>query len=396
MNQRTLFLRHLAQTSPEPLLLEIERAEGVYLYGSKGERWLDLISGIAVSSVGHRHPAVLKRIHEQTERYFHTMVYGELVLSPQVELASRLVQHLPASLDAVYLCNSGTEATEGAMKLAKRITGRPNFIAFENAYHGSSQGALSLMGSDYFKSGYGPLLPGIRTLRYNHTLDLQHINHQTAAVFVEPVQSEAGYRPPCHVWMQALAARCKEVGALLVMDEVQTGFGRTGRWFGFEHYGIIPDILTLAKGMGGGLPIGAFVSSRDNMMHFTHNPVLGHITTFGGNPLSAAAACGVLDVLETMNLDHLETLAAPFYQAQHPLLRSISGKGMMIAWTFDSFDIVKQIIQHCLTHGLLTDWFLFNANSLRICPPLTITPAEIQEALTLLTQAMDAVIQFNV
>lgn len=395
MNQRTLFLRHLAQTSPEPLLLEIERAEGVYLYGSKGERWLDLISGIAVSSVGHRHPAVLKRIHEQTERYFHTMVYGELVLSPQVELASRLVRHLPPSLDAVYLCNSGTEATEGAMKLAKRITGRPNFIAFENAYHGSSQGALSLMGSDYFKSGYSPLLPGIRTLRYNHTLDLQHINHQTAAVFVEPVQSEAGYRPPCHAWMQALAARCKEVGALLVVDEVQTGFGRTGRWFGFEHYGIIPDILTLAKGMGGGLPIGAFVSSRDNMMHFTHNPVLGHITTFGGNPLSAAAACGVLDVLETLNLDHLETLASPFYHIQHPLLRGISGKGMMIAWTFDSFDIVKQIIQHCLTHGLLTDWFLFNANSLRICPPLTITPAEIQEALTLLTQAMDAVIQVN-
>ncbi len=392
MNQRTLFLRHLAQTSPEPLMLEIERAEGVYLYGFEGERWLDLISGIAVSSIGHRHLAVLRRIKEQSERYFHTMVYGELVLSPQVELATRLVQHLPRNLNSVYLCNSGTEATEGAMKLAKRVTGRPNFISFENAYHGSSQGALSLMGNEYFKSAYGPLLPGVRTLRYNHTADLQYINEQTAAVFVEPVQSEAGYRPPCMNWMKALEARCREVGALLVVDEVQTGFGRTGRWFGFQHYGLTPDIITLAKGMGGGLPIGALVASKELMSHFTHHPVLGHITTFGGNPLSAAAALGVLDVLENMNFDELEKLATPFYEVKHPLLRGISGKGLMIAWVFDSFDIVKQIIKYCLNHGLLTDWFLFNSNSLRICPPLTITPDEVQYAIQLLESAMDAVI----
>ena len=373
-------------------MLEIERAEGVYLYGFEGEKWLDLISGIAVSSIGHRHPAVLRRIKEQSERYFHTMVYGELVLSPQVELATRLVQHLPCNLNSVYLCNSGTEATEGAMKLAKRVTGRPNFISFENAYHGSSQGALSLMGSEYFKSAYGPLLPGVRTLRYNHTADLQYINEQTAAVFVEPVQSEAGYRPPCMNWMKALEARCREVGALLVVDEVQTGFGRTGHWFGFQHYGLTPDIITLAKGMGGGLPIGALVASKELMNHFTHHPVLGHITTFGGNPLSAAAALGVLDVLENMNFDKLEKLATPFYEVKHPLLRGISGKGLMIAWVFDSFDIVKQIIKYCLNHGLLTDWFLFNSNSLRICPPLTITPDEVQYAIQLLESAMDAVI----
>lgn len=393
MNQRTLFLRHLAQTSPEPLLIEIAKAEGVFLYGPHGERWLDLISGIAVSSIGHRHPAVLKRIQEQSERYFHTMVYGELVLSPQVELATRLVSHLPSNLNSVYLCNSGTEATEGAMKLAKRVTGRPNFIAFENAYHGSSQGSLSLMGSEYFKSAFGPLLPGVRTARYNNSLDLSLINEQTAGVFVEPIQAESGYKPPCQAWMKALEARCREVGAILVVDEVQTGFGRTGKWFGFEHFGITPDIITVAKGMGGGLPIGAFISSRENMEHFTHHPVLGHITTFGGNPLSAAAALGVLDTLETMDLTAIEALAAPFYQVQHPLLLGISGKGLMIAWTFDSFDIVKSIIQQCLQHGLLTDWFLFNSNALRICPPLTITPSEILEAIRILKESMNAVLK---
>lgn len=389
MNQRTLFLRHLAQTSPEPLMLEIEKAEGVYLYGTNGERWLDLISGIAVSSVGHRHSAVLERIHAQSERYFHTMVYGELVLSPQIELATRLVSHLPANLNSVYLCNSGTEATEGAMKLAKRVTGRPHFVAFENAYHGSSQGALSLMGSEYFKSAFGPLLPGVRTIRYNNTLDLSFIDEQTAGVFVEPIQSEAGYRPPCSFWMKALEARCREVGALLIVDEVQTGFGRTGEWFGFQHYGITPDIITLAKGMGGGLPIGAFVSSFENMNQFTHQPVLGHITTFGGNPLSAAAACGVLDVVESMDLSRISSIAAPFYKVSHPLLKGISGKGLMIAWTFDSFEIVKSIIQSCLKKGLLTDWFLFNSNSLRICPPLTITPEEVEEAVRILVSCMD-------
>jgi acetylornithine/succinyldiaminopimelate/putrescine aminotransferase len=389
---RTLFLRHLAQTSPAPLALEVDRAEGSWLFDTSGKRYLDLIAGIGPSVLGHRHPQVQAAVEAQLQRYWHTLVYGEFVLSPQVRLATLLAEQLPGMPEAsVYLVNSGAEATEGAMKLAKRYTGRPEIIACHYAYHGSTQGAASLMSPDDFTLAYRPLLPGIRHISFNDPASLHLINGQTAAVVVETVQGEAGVRPPDPAWLQALRARCSDMGALLILDEIQAGYGRTGRLFAFEHFDIQPDILLLAKGFGGGMPIGAFVAPRQIMQHLTHNPVLGHITTFGGHPVCAAAALATLEtLLHTDLIGQAPTKGALFRQLlHHPAIHEIRGIGLWFAVDLGSSARVQATIAYCLEHGVLTDWFLFNDQSLRIAPPLTISEEEIRWACAVILAALD-------
>ncbi len=391
MTKRQIFLRHLAQTSDEPLSLEIARGEGVYLYDNEGKRYLDLIAGIGVSSLGHCHPAVVSAVQKQAETYMHTMVYGEYVLTPQVALAKLLTDQLPATLDSVYFVNSGTEATEGAMKLAKRATGRPEIISCFNAYHGSTQGAASLNSESYFTEAYRPLLPGIRHIDFNCSLCLSQITEQTAAVFIETVQAEWGIRPPSQEWIEALRNQCTEVGALLVFDEIQAGYGRTGKLFAFEHYGVVPDILLLAKGMGGGMPIGAFVASQALTTLLGVDPVLGHITTFGGHPVSCAAALATLQtLLNTDLIAEAEEKGARFRQnlSQVPGVLDVRQVGLWLAVELLNYDQVKTVIQHCLAEGLITDWFLFNDRSLRIAPPLIITNEEIDWACAVLAKAI--------
>ena len=389
--QRQLFLKHLAQTSDFPLGLEIERADGIYMYDVQGKRYADLISGIGVSNVGHRHPRVVAAIHEQVDKYMHLMVYGEYIQSPQVQLAKRIAEVMPPGLDNVYLTNSGTEAVEGALKLAKRYTGRTELITFKDTYHGSTHGALSVMGNEHFKNAFRPLLPDVQILDYNVTAELQRITEHTAAVIVESVQGEAGYQTPCTPWMQALRMRCSEVGALLILDEIQTGMGRTGKMFGFEHYGIQPDIVTLAKGLGGGLPIGAFVASATIMTSFKTDPILGHITTFGGNPVCAAAACAVIDVLhdEQLIAQVPAKNALMLQMLQHPAILRVTGKGLMLAVDLGSFAFNKAVIDRCLEAGVITDWFLFNDRSMRLAPPLTISLQELKEALDVVLEGIE-------
>jgi acetylornithine/succinyldiaminopimelate/putrescine aminotransferase len=391
LTPRQLFLRHQAQTSDFPLLLEIERAEGVWMYGPDGRRYLDLISGIGVSNVGHRHPRVLQAIHNQLDKYLHLMVYGELVQAPPAELAQALHQTLPPELDNVFFTNSGTEAVEGALKLAKRHTGRTELISAHNAYHGSTQGALSVTGSESFKRSFRPLLPDVRHIRYNDAADLAQITRRTAAVIVETVQGEAGVRVPENDYMARLRRRCDAVGALLILDEIQCGFGRTGTFWAFEQFGVVPDILLTAKGMGGGMPIGAFISRREIMQDFKTAPILGHLTTFGGHPVSCAAALATLRVIQEENLLAGVAEKAERFRRQlvHPAIRGVRGLGLLMAVEFDSFEVLKPIIDHALQHeGVLTDWFLFCDNSLRLAPPLTITDAEIDWACAALLRAV--------
>jgi len=389
LSQRHLFLQHLAQTSPAPLALEIERAEGLYLYDTAGKRYLDLIAGIGVSVLGHRHPRVEAAVQAQLGRYWHTLVYGEYVLAPQVELATLLSAQLPG-LDSVYFVNSGAEATEGAMKLAKRYTGRPDFVACRRSYHGSTQGAASLMNPTDFTLPYQPLLPGIRHIDFNGAGDFDEIDHHTAAVIVETVQAESGIFLPKPEWLMALRRRCDETGALLILDEIQAGYGRTGTLFAFEQYGIRPDILLLAKGFGGGMPIGAFVAPKAIMQVLSFDPPLGHITTFGGHPVCAAAALATLQVLlETDLIALVPTKERLFRQLLvHPAIRDVRSAGLWMAVDLDDAERVQRVIQQCLRLGVITDWFLFNDRCLRIAPPLTISEAEIQEACALILEAL--------
>jgi acetylornithine/succinyldiaminopimelate/putrescine aminotransferase len=372
-------------------MLEIARAEGVYLYDPKGKAYLDLISGIGVSALGHGHPAVVEAVKRQAEQYMHTLVYGEFVLSPQVELAQLLANQLPNSLNSVYFVNSGSEATEGAMKLAKRFSGRYEIIAAKKAYHGSTQGAASLMNPTEFTQAFHPLLPGINHIEFNCETCLQKINEKTAAVIVETVQGEWGVRPPVDDYLKKLRQRCDEVGALLILDEIQAGFGRTGSLFAFEQYGIVPDILLLAKGMGGGMPIGAFIASREIMQSLTHDPVLGHITTFGGHPVSCAASLATLQTLLKENyIAEVKSKEALFHKLlQHDAIKEIRSAGLMMAVQLADFDFVKAVIQYCLNNGLVTDWFLFNASSLRIAPPLIITEEEIRKACRIILEGIE-------
>jgi len=337
---RQLFLDHLAPTSEFPLLLEIEKAEGVYLYDTANKQYIDLIAGIGVSSLGHRHPNVVEAIKHQTDKYLHTMVYGEYVLSPQVELATYLSSLLPFNLNSVYFTNSGAEATEGAMKLAKRYTGKYEIIAAKNAYHGSTQGAASLMSDPFFNQAYRPLLPGIDFIEFNNFDDINKINHQTAAVILEPVQAENGIHVPNENYLSAIRKKCDETNTLLIFDEIQTGCGRTGKMFAFEHYNVVPDILLLAKGLGGGMPIGAFISSKEIMQSFSKNPLLGHITTFGGHPVSCSAALATLQTIQNQSIyKTVPSKTELFIQLlQHPLIKEVRYLGMMMAIELESFE----------------------------------------------------------
>lgn len=382
MSQRELFLRHIAQTSPAPLAMEIVRAEGCKLFDKNGKEYIDLIGGISVANTGHRHPKVVEAIKTQLDAYLHIMVYGEFVESPQVLYAQQLVSHLPPSLNSVYFTNSGTEATEGAMKLAKRVTGRTRIAAFNHSYHGSTQGALSIMGDEYWRNAFRPLLPGIDHLVYNDPASLEMITTDTAAVFAETVQAEAGIKAPDRDWIQALRKKCTETGTLLVLDEIQAGFGRTGKTWGFEHFGIHPDILLLGKALGGGLPLGAFIADKTLMDQFTGNPVLGHITTFGGHPLSCAAGLAAFQLLLSedwiQKVNEKESLFRSLLV--HPKIKAVRSFGLWMAVEFDSFETNKTVIDRCIERGVLTDWFLFAPECLRISPPLTITADEIKQA----------------
>jgi len=387
---RQLFLANNAQTTDFPLLLEFERAEGVHLYDAEGKGYIDLISGIGVSNLGHSNPKVIQAIKDQVDRYMHLMVYGEYVQTPQVRFAQKLVSVLPDNLQSVYFVNSGAEAVEGALKLAKRYTGRQQIIACKNSYHGSTHGALSVMGNEDFKQAYRPLLPGVEFIRFNDIDDLQLITQQTACVIIETVQGEAGIRVPDLNYMQALRKRCDETGTLLIMDEIQAAMGRTGKLFAFEHYGIVPDILLLAKALGGGMPIGAFVSSNQIMGALKENPMLGHITTFGGHPVCCAAGLAALEVLLDENL--VDTVAEKEALIRsllvHPAIKEVRGKGLMLAIELENFDINKKIIDRCIANGVITDWFLHCDNSMRIAPPLIITHHEIKKACEVIIEGI--------
>jgi acetylornithine/succinyldiaminopimelate/putrescine aminotransferase len=392
LSQRQLFLQHLAQTSSSPLLLEIEKAEGVYLYSPEGKKYLDLISGIAVSSVGHSHPKIRQAVHNQVDKYFHLLVYGELVQTPQVRFAQKLAQTLPPKLQSIYFTNSGTEATEGAMKLAKRYTGRAEIIACYKAYHGSTQGALSIGGGEQFKSNFRPLLPATRQINYGYIPDLELISTQTAAIILETVQGEAGVVSTNIEYFQALRQKCDETGALLILDECQSGLGRTGKMWAFEHYGIIPDVILSAKALGGGMPLGAFISSQEIMKCLTENPILGHITTFGGHPVCCAAGLAALEVLLEENLiAEVDKKAQLFKELLvHPKIKQIRNVGLMMAVEFSDFIELKKVIDKAIELGVLTDWFLYCDNSMRIAPPLIINELQIKEACQLILEAIDS------
>jgi acetylornithine/succinyldiaminopimelate/putrescine aminotransferase len=389
-SQRALFLQHVAQTSPAPLAIEIESASDCWLHDVSGKKYLDLIAGIGPSVLGHRHPRVLEAVQRQTNQYWHTLVYGEYVLAPQVKLAERLASVLPG-LDSVYFVNSGAEATEGAMKLAKRATGRPHFVACRNAYHGSTQGAASLMSPDDFTRAFLPLLPGVYHINFNETDDFGVIDDRVAAVIVETVQGEAGVIPPDAGWLSALRQRCDETGALLVLDEIQAGMGRTGTLFAFEQYGIVPDILLLAKGLGGGMPLGAFIARRELMQLLTHDPVLGHITTFGGHPVCCAAGLAALQFLLDEQLMKSVADKSRLFQSLlvHPMIKEVRSAGLLIAVEFDSFDTNKKIIDRCIEKGVFTDWFLFASQCMRIAPPLIMNEEEIHSACAIILECCD-------
>lgn len=391
ISNKQLFKEHLGQTSDFPLMLEIEKAEGIYLHGKNGERYIDLISGIGVSNVGHCHPKVVNAIKQQCETYLHVMVYGEYVQSPQVKLAAKLASTLPSHLSVSYLVNSGSEAVEGALKLAKRYTGKHKILSFNNAYHGSTHGALSVTGNEDLKQSFRPLLPEIYHTKYNDVKSLDIITNEFAAVIIEPVQGEAGVIPGDRAFFKALRKKCTETGTLLIVDEIQTGFGRTGTFWAFEDFEIIPDIIVTAKGMGGGMPIGAFISSPEIMQVLKTNPILGHITTFGGHPVSAAASLACLEViLESELIAFVKEKEQLFLQLlKHPKIKGIRSKGLIMAVEFDSFDVVKPIIDLAIEKGVITDWFLFCDNSMRIAPPLTITNEEIAFACKVILEAID-------
>lgn len=390
MDLRQMFIRHVAQTSPNPLGIEISHAEGMYLYEPTGKRYMDLIGGISVCNTGHRHPRVVEAIRQQTDKYLHLLVYGELVQSPQVRYATQLAAHLPKNLDSIYFTNSGAEAVEGAMKLAKRVTGRTDIVAFDQSYHGSTQGALSIIGDEYWRNAYRPLLPGIRHVKHNDHASLDAITERTACVIAETVQAERGIYAPEKTWMKALRQRCDDTGTLLILDEIQAGFGRTGKLWGFQHFDIEPDILLLGKALGGGMPMGAFIAGKDRMWTLTGAPVLGHITTFGGHPICCAAGMASMEVLlEESWINEVTPKEALFRRLLvHPTIKEVRSFGLLIALEFDSFETNKLVIDKCIEKGLLTDWYLFAPQCMRIAPPLMITEEEIREACDIILSCL--------
>ena len=391
MNTRQLFLSHVGQTSEAPLCLNIVKAEGSKLWDADGKEYIDLIAGISVCNIGHRHPAVVDAIKKQADEYLHIMVYGELVENPQVAYAKKLSDQLPANLNSVFYTASGTEATEGAMKLAKRFTGRTQIVSFKNSYHGSTQGALSIMGSEYWQQTFRPLLPDILQLNFNNFEDLQQITERTACVVAETIQAEAGVKPPLNGWLTALRKRCTEMGALLVLDEIQCGFGRNGSLWAFDQFNVVPDILLLGKALGGGMPLGAFISDKKIMDSLSHDPVLGHINTFGGHPVCCAAGLAAFNVLLGEGLiTEVKRKEQLFHSSlRHAAIKNISSAGLMIAVEFDSFKTNKKIIDACIQKGVFTDWFLFAPHALRIAPPLNISDEEIVKACKIILEVLE-------
>lgn len=390
MTNRQLFQQYVAQTSPAPVGLEIVSAEGSYLFDADGKKYLDLIGGISVCNIGHRHPSVVEAIKRQADAYLHIMVYGELVQSPQVKYAELLAQHLPENLNSVYFTNSGTEATEGALKLAGRATGRTDIISCNNSYHGSTLGSLSVMGSEYWRNAFRPLMPGVWHYDYNSDALINAINEQTACVIIETIQGEAGVITPYTQWIKQLRKKCTDTGTLLILDEIQCGFGRTGALWGFEHYDIVPDIVLLGKALGGGMPLGAFISSRDIMQTLTSDPVLGHITTFGGHPVCCAAGMAGMQALIDEGLIAMLPEKEKLFLSllQHPAIKAVRSKGLLMAVELESAEHVAQTLQRCLAKGLFSDWFLFAPQCIRIAPPLTITTEEVNNACGILLSCL--------
>ncbi|HEY5915759.1 MAG TPA: aspartate aminotransferase family protein [Chryseolinea sp.] len=386
-----IFLRNLAQTTDSPYLISIERAEGIYLHGPDGKRYIDLISGIGVSNIGHRHPKVVKAIKDQVDKHLHVMVYGEYIQSPSNLLAKKLSELLPAKLNCSFFVNSGTEANEGALKLAKRFTGRTEIVSCRKSYHGSTHGSMSVSGNEIKKMAFRPLLPDVRFIDFNVVEDLENITTRTACVIMETIQGDAGVRIPSTAYMKAVRQRCDDTGALLILDEIQCGMGRTGTLFAFQQFGIVPDILTVAKAFGGGLPIGAFISSHEKMKCLTHDPMLGHITTFGGNPVCCASALATLEALEEEKLlAQVETKGKLFEKyLRHERILGIRRIGLLFAIDFESAELVSRIVQEGKMRGVICYWFLSHPYSFRIAPPLTITPEEIKESCDLILQAIE-------
>ena len=388
---RDIFLTHLAQTSPTPLALDIVAAESCYLFDRSGQKYLDLVAGLAVNNVGHRHPKVVEAIKQQADRYLHVIPYGEFVQEPQVRFASTLTSLLPPSLNSVYFVNSGTEAIEASLKLAKRATGRTRLIGCRKSYHGSTHGSLSLTDNEEKKYRNRPLLPDVDHITFNDPGDLSRITTDVAAVVVEPIQGDAGVRVPDKSWLLALRKCCDDVGALLIFDEVQTGFGRTGKLFAFEHYGVVPDILVLGKALGGGMPMGAFVSSRERMHLLTHDPVLGHITTFGGHPIACAAGLAALNALLEENMIANSVRMGDLFKQLlvHPQIKGVRSMGLMLAVELGDADRVQHVVRACLDRGVLGFWFLSCPTAFRIAPPLCITEAQVREAISVILEVMN-------
>jgi len=385
------FFKYQAQTSPHPLALEIAKAGGSYVYDINNKKYLDFIAGISANTLGHNHPKVVNAIKDQADKYLHVMVYGEFIQKPQVELSRLLVKNLPDALNSIYLTNSGTEATEGALKLAKRVTGRFEIIAAKNAYHGNTQGAMSVCGKEEQNRAFRPLIPGVKFLEFNNESDLELITDRTAAVILETIQGGAGFIEPKNDYLQKVKQKCKQVGALLILDEIQSGVGRTGKFYGFENYNVIPDILVTGKGLGGGMPIGAFISSKDNMHTLTKNPKLGHITTFGGHPIIAAAALATLQELFHSSLIESTVKKEKIFRKLlvHPSIVEIRGKGLMLAIILKDSDCVNKVILKAIDNGLLLFWLLFEPKAIRITPPLTISNTEIEEGCRIILDLLD-------
>ena len=391
ISNRELFLNHVAQTSPAPIGLEIVKAKGCSMWDAEGKEYIDLISGFSVANIGHGNTQVIDAVAKQANDYMHLMVYGEIIQSPQVAYAKMLTDCLPASLNCVYFTNSGTEATEGALKLAKRFTGRSQIISFKNSYHGSTHGALSVMGDEYWRNAYRPLLPDVLHLNFNDEKSIGFITDKTACVITETIQAEAGVNAPSQSWMKALRKKCDDTETLLILDEIQVGFGRTGKLWAFEHFEIVPDILLLGKALGGGMPLGAFIADKKIMHTLTNNPVLGHISTFAGHPVCCAAGMAALKVLingvYVKNVFEKEQLFLSLLI--HSKIKSIRSRGLLIAVEFEHFEQNHAIIKRCLSNGLITDWFLFGSRFMRIAPPLVISEEEIRKVCRLILQSID-------
>lgn len=394
MNPKDVFLSNQGQTSPFPFLIEVESAEGIYIYDKSGKRYTDLISGVAVNNIGHRHPKVVEAIKNQVDKHLHVMVYGEFVQDSQVDLANKLKAVLPESLNCVYTVNSGTEANEAAIKLAKRVTGRMEIVSFRGSYHGSTNGSLSISGNEVKKKAFRPLIPEVRFIHLNNYEELNQISEKTACVILETIQGDAGVRIPKDDYLDTLKKRCNEVGALLIFDEIQCGMGRTGKLFAFEHFNVIPDILTLGKALGGGMPIGALVSSTDNLSLFTHNPMLGHITTFGGHPVVCAAAAATLNVLQSeINWVQVEKIGSYIEKelGSLPQIKEVRRKGLMFAFDMESAEIVNKVVEACLDKGIITFWFLSHPYSFRLSPPLTITMEETSQSVSIIKEIIQKI-----